>query len=143
MKEAAAEDFHKSFSAAFPKDSEFKNHVTHYTMEQLKGMKCYLSADGKVGMAVHDHGDGRVEGTALFNNGGGRGAGSDALRHAVRNAGVNYVECYGPKLNKLYKEVGFGIDSKSRFDRGYAASDWSFRRFDSPNYYKMKLPKAD
>jgi hypothetical protein len=136
-KEASAGDFHKAFAAAF-KDNKFKNHVTHYTEDQLKGMKLYTSGDGKVGVAVHDHGDGRVEATALFNNGGPKGGGSAMLKHAIDTAGVNYVECYGAALGNIYAKLGFKEQTKEKFNRAYAAPDWDFKQFDSPKYRTMK-----
>jgi uncharacterized protein len=141
IKTAKAADFHKAFSEAF-KGSPFADHVTHYTPEQLKGMKLYTTADGKAGVAVHDHGDGRIEATALFNSGGAKGAGLGLLQHAIDHAGVNYVECYGPKLNQLYAGLGFKVDSKSAFEPKYAAKTWDSQRFDSPDYYTMRLPSA-
>jgi hypothetical protein len=137
-KQESPKEFKQAFDAAFA-GSPFKDHVTHYTEEQLAGMKLYASADGKAGVAVHDHGDGRVEATALFNGGGAKGAGLGLLDHVMRVAGVNYVECYGPRLNTLYAPLGFKVDSKSRFNKQYAAKTWDFKRFDSPNYYAMKL----
>jgi hypothetical protein len=140
FREAKVEDFHKAFTAAF-KDSDFTNHVTHYTEDQLKGMKLYTTKDGKAGVAVHDHGDGRIEATALFSTVKGSGAGMALLDHVIDNAGVNYVECYGPKLSKMYAGLGFKDSSSSRFDKAQAASSWNFKRFDSPNYHTMKLVK--
>ena len=138
VKEADPKDFHAAFSKAF-EGSEFENHVTHYTEDQLKGMKLYTTPDGNAGVAVHDHGDGRIEATALFNNGGPKGAGLGLLNHAIENAKVNYVECYGPRLSKMYSGLGFKDSSSSKFDKSQAAASWNFRRFDSPNYHTMKL----
>jgi hypothetical protein len=105
-------------------------------------MKTFTTADGKAGIAVHDHGDGRIEGTALFNQGGPRGVGLTLLQHAIDHAGVNYVECFGEKLREKYESLGFKVDTKSAFDPQYAPKDWNYERDERPDYYTMKLKKG-
>jgi len=134
--EASTKEFHAAFTAAF-KGSDMAGYVTHYTSEQLQGMKLFSTADGKAGVAVHDHGDGRIEATALFSSGGG--AGVALLRHAMENAGVNYVECYGRKLPELYATLGFKVATSDKFNPDYAAPSWNHEKHDSPNYFTMKL----
>jgi hypothetical protein len=131
--------FLTAFNAAFPKGSEFANHVNHYTEGELAAMRCLTMDGDKAGVAVHDHGDGRVEATALFNNGGPKGAGLAVLAHAIENHGVNYVECYGPVLNQLYAKLGFEVDQAFAFDPKMAAPGWDERRFDQPDYVTMRL----
>jgi hypothetical protein len=99
-----------------------------------------LTNPGKTGLLIHDHGDGRVEATALFNS-NGKGAGVSLLRDAVDNHGVNYVECYGPKLNKMYESVGFNVTSSSQFDPSQASPKWNYELDDNPPYYTMRTGK--
>lgn len=136
--EAKAEDFHKAFTEAF-KDSDMAGFVTHYPLDQLKKMKLFTTKDGKAGVAVHDHGDGRVEATALFNNGAAKGAGLALLRHTVANEKVNYVECFGPALNKLYGTLGFKVSTQNSFNPTFAPPNWNTEKHDSPDYFTMKL----
>lgn len=137
---ATPTEFHAAFSEAF-KDSPYANHVTHYTPEQLGGMKTFVSRDGKAGVAVHDHGDGRIEATALFAGPGAKaGAGLAMLRHAIDHAGANYLECYGEPLRMKYETLGFKVATKAAFEPKYAAPGWDEKRFGRPNYYTMKLP---
>lgn len=140
-REATPKEFRAAFGKAFPKGSEFENHVTHYTEDQLRGMRCYVSKDGTSGVALHDHGDGRVEATALFNNGGPKGAGLAMLAHAI-GQGANYVECYGPHLNQMYEKLGFKSTNKYAFDPSMAAPGWDAAKFDSPDYHTMSLGGA-
>jgi phage-related protein (TIGR01555 family) len=135
-KTASPHEFKAAFDKAF-EGSKFTNHVSHYSEDDLAHMKLFTTPDGKAGVAVHDHGDGRVEATALFNQGGEKGAGLKLLDHVVRNAGVNYVECYGPRLNKLYESVGFKPTSENSFNPEYAANGWDYKEFDHPSYYTM------
>lgn len=139
-REISPKDFHAAFSGAL-KGSDFSAHVTHYSEAQLKGMRLFSSADGKAGVAVHDHGDGRIEATALFSNGGEKGAGLKLLDHVITHAGVNYVECYGPKLNQLYESLGFKVSTRDAFNRDYASPSWNSEKFDSPDYFTMRLPE--
>lgn len=138
VREASPKEFHTAFEAAF-KDNPYTAFVSHYTEDQLKDMKCYLSKDGKAGVAVHDHGDGRVEGTALFSRSETKGAGVAMLAHAVLQGGVNYVECYGPHLDAVYSGLGFKEQTRDPFNKEYAAPNWDYKRFGTPDYVTMKL----
>jgi hypothetical protein len=116
--------------------------VSHYSLDELAGMRAlYLSGDSTAGIAVHDHGDGRIEGTALFSTGGGLG--QVALRHAIRHAGVNYLECFGEALRLLYQNNGFVVESESPFDERYAPPAWNYERFKRPNYYTLRRADMD
>jgi hypothetical protein len=138
IRSTSPKEFKADFDKAF-KNSEFTNHVTHYSEKELEGMKLFVTKSGDAGVAVHDHGDGRVEATALFNSGNTKGAGLLLLAHTIEHAKVNYVECYGPKLNQLYEKLGFKPDSQSPFNPEYAAPTWDKEKFDSPDYFTMRL----
>ena len=139
-KVASAKDFKTAFAAAHAA-SDRQAYVTDYSEADLATMKaCYVSPDGKAGVAVHDHGDGRIEGTALFNNGAEKGTGIALLKHAIIHAGVNYAECYGPHLNKMYEKLGFVEATRDPFNKEYAAPTWNYERDDHPDYVTMKRP---
>ncbi len=140
---ATPKQFASAFAAAFA-NSEYKNHVTHYTEDQLSQMKLFISSDGKAGVAVHDHGDGRIEGTALFNRGSEPGMGTRLLKHAIEHGGVNYCECYGEVLRAKYEKCGFEVETKSPFNPEYAAPDWDYNKFPAATtpYYTMRLKKG-
>jgi len=133
--------FKNSFDQCF-QNSPYSAFVNHYTLSEMKkeGMKPLLSADGKTGLLIHDHGDGRIEATALFNN-GESGAGLKLLKDAIDNHGVNYVECFGPALPLMYGKLGFQVESKSAFDPQYAPDNWNYEKFGTPDYYTMRIPK--
>jgi hypothetical protein len=131
----------KEFKAAFEKafaGNPYSAFVSHYNEDDLKGMKCLLSKDGKVGVAIHDHGDGRIEATALFSKSATKGAGLAMLAHAVANEGANYVECYGGFLDKQYAGLGFVEKSRDPFNREYASKDWDYAKFGTPDYVTMR-----
>jgi hypothetical protein len=136
-------------SAAFREASEralqgspYSAHVNHYTETELAEMKTLvLSVDGRAGVAIKDHGDGRIEATGLFNQRGGPpGQGMRVLRYAISNEGVNYVECFGNYLPKLYARLGFEVDERFPFDPDQAPAGWNQERFDEPDYFTMRLP---
>lgn len=135
------EEFSKNFEAAFA-NNPFTAFVNHYTPEEIEndGMKPLTSNDGKTGLLIHDHGDGRVEATALYNVSGIRDAGVGLLNDSVANHGVNYVECFGDVLKGMYQKVGFQVDTSSPFDPQYAPENWNYKEFGTPNYYTMKIP---
>jgi hypothetical protein len=136
-----ASRFHDAFEAAF-RGSPRTAFVTHYTLKELQHMKrLYLVEGDRAGMAVKDHGDGRIEGTALFNqNSGIKGVTRALLRASVKLDGVNYVECFGEDLATMYAAVGFKVASRDPFSREYAPADWKYDLFGTPDYFTMKLP---
>lgn len=132
-------EFHASFTDAM-KGNPFSAFVSHYSKDELAGMKALVTAaDGKVGIAVKDHGDGRIEGTALFNKGGPPRSGTELLKYAVRKHGVNYVECFGENLRGFYEGAGFKVESTSDFDEEYAPKDWDYSTHGRPKYYTMRI----
>lgn len=138
-----AGEFLNRFEQAFA-NSPYSAFVTHYTPEQVAEgrMTPLLSNEGKTGMLVHDHGDGRIEGTALFNTANVKGAGLALLKEAIEKHGVNYAECYGPYLPALYKTLGFETESAFDFDPTLADPKWDRAKFDEPKYHIMRLKNA-
>jgi hypothetical protein len=58
----------------------------------------------------------------------------------VEAHGVNYLEAYGPVLPKLYGQLGFQVVEKSPFSPTLAPPGWDYDKFDSPDYFTMRLP---
>ena len=139
---ATPEGFSAAFERAF-QGSPYSAFVNHYTPAEIKAehMTPVLAEGGKAGVLIHDHGDGRIEPTALFNTSGSKGAGLALLRRAVAEHHANYVECYGPVLPRLYGTLGFADDETYPFDTSMAAPDWDYKRFDNPDYHIMTLRK--
>jgi hypothetical protein len=137
VREVTPAQFKKSFDAAF-KDNPYSAFVSHYSEKELEGMTCLTSKDGKAGVAVHDHGDGRVEGTALFSTSESKGAGIAMLAHAMANKGVNYVECYAGFLDHAYAKLGFVEQTRDPFNKEYAAAGWDYAKFGTPDYVTMR-----
>lgn len=132
-------DFRTAFNKAF-KDNPFTHHVTHHSLEELEDMKTIvMNADGTAGLAVKDHGDGRIEATALFNEGAQKGTGLALLREAVEEHGVNYAEAFGPFLPKYYEGAGFETVETFPFDDDQAPEGWDFERFGRPDYHILRL----
>ena len=131
-----ATTFLTAFHAAFAK-SPFRHHVTIYTPKEAVAMSTFLTPDHKAGLAVHDHGDGRIEGTALFNASGRKGVASALLAQAVKSHGVNYLECFGPFLNRLYESLGFVETDHFPFDPSQAPPGWDYATFNHPDYHLM------
>jgi hypothetical protein len=141
--EASPEEFSRRFEAAFA-GSPFAAFVNHYTPAEMRAahMTTVLAEGGKAGVAIHDHGDGRVEATAVFNTSGKPGAGLGLLRMAVDRYHVNYVECFGPVLPRLYGALGFADADVYPFDPAEEPPGWDHARFDEPDYHTMRLAEA-
>ncbi|MES1975737.1 MAG: zeta toxin family protein [Pseudomonadota bacterium] len=138
----ALKDFRSTFEKAMGPGNPFTNHVSHYSATEMRaqGMVPLTANGGKTGVLVHDHGDGRIEATALYNVSDVPGAGRAILKDAIDNHGVNYVECYGPVLPELYKTLGFQVSERFPFDPSQAAPTWDYAQFDHPDYVTMRLP---
>ena len=123
-RQASPEEFATAFEGAF-KGSPYSAFVSHHTPADIReqGMVPILAAGGKAGVLIHDHGDGRIEPTGLFNVSGNRGMGLALARLAMDKHGANYVEAYGPVLNKLYEGLGFRDTAAYAFDPSQAAPE--------------------
>lgn len=143
IREVSPEEFTRAFDAAFA-GSLYAAFVNHYTPAQIRAgrMTPLLGYGGKAGVLIHDHGDGRVEATALFNDSGQHGAGVALLRLAIREHGVNYVECFGPALPRMYGTLGFADDQVYKFDPEQSPKGWDRTRFDTPEYHTMRLART-
>jgi hypothetical protein len=130
-----------NFAAAFRTETlaPYKAFVTHYSAKDLAGMKTYTVERGKAGMAVKVHGDGRIEGTAAFNTSSTRGVAAKMLYEAIETDGVNYLECYGEDLRRLYESIGFVVQTEDKFNDEYASPDWDYQTHNHPNYYTLTL----
>ena len=138
---ASPKEFSKGFDRAF-KGSPYAAFVNHYSPAEIKDqhMVPVMAAGGKAGLLVHDHGDGRIEATALFNTSKAPGVGLGLLQEAVDVHHVNYVEAFGPVLPKLYGKLGFKDAEVYPFDPAEAPAGWDSKRFDTPDYHTMGLP---
>lgn len=140
----SSEELHRfsdAFHNAFPPGDPREGFVSHYSLDEMQseGMKPLLANDDHTGVLVHDHGDGRVEATALFNT-DGSGQGVALLKDAVEHEGVNYVEAFGPALPKLYASLGFVESARSPFDPAQAPAGWNANTYDAPDYVHMVIP---
>jgi hypothetical protein len=135
----APDEYQAAFRAAM-QNNDRAAFVTDYSSEQLEKMQAlYVTADGKCGLAVLNHGDGRIEATGAFNNGAQKGALLDMLRDSTERDGVNYAEAFGPFLPKYYAGAGFGVENEYPFDEEQAPAGWNYEKHGRPNYYTMRL----
>lgn len=117
-----------------------KAFVTWYTDEEARQMEGVTSPSGNAGLLVKDHGDGRREGTALFAGPeAAKGEGLRLLDYAVKNHGVNYAECFGPVLPRLYESIGFEVTESYPFNEEYAPKDWNYEAHNHPDYHIMRV----
>lgn len=143
---ATPSTFSKAFDVAMS-DEPRRHFVTRYSVSELRQMRALITdPTGRAGLAVKVHEDGRVEATALYNNGGAPGAGSDLLREAIAAYGVNYVECYSERpdrgLESLYASLGFVPITRDKFVDEYAPPGWDYEMHGRPDYVTMALPQG-
>ena len=112
---------------------KYRNHVTRYSAEEYgaMGAKTYLFEDGKTGFALKPDGD-------VISVFSGNGHGSAAIQAAIEFGGKK-LDCYDPKLPKIYAKFGFGEYERWKWDDQYAPKGWDYGEFDSPDVVLMRL----
>jgi 8-oxo-dGTP pyrophosphatase MutT (NUDIX family) len=98
----------------------------------LADRRMFMTADGAVGFALDPHED--IEN--LFNNGGPKGAGREAMFAALGHGGQT-LDCYNGFLADFYAQFGFQETGRMRFNRGFAPPGWNFERDDDPDVIFM------
>lgn len=84
------------------------------TPDELRGSKLFLSKDGKAGAALTG-----VDIANVFNNGGPKGAGIDAIVHAIDRGGRT-LDAYHGYLTELYRQLGFVETGRMKFNPEFA-----------------------
>jgi 2'-5' RNA ligase len=139
--QATADEFNQAFTNAM-EDNKRAAFVTHYSEKELADMEAlYLSEDGKSGLAVLDHGDGRIEATAAFNDGAPKGTVLKMIEQSVRENEVNYAEAFGPFLPAYYSGIGFKTTEQYSFDEDEAPANWNYELHGRPDYHIMEVGK--
>jgi hypothetical protein len=93
-----------------------------------------LSEDGKVGVGVSPEGD--IQN--LFNNGGPKGAATEAVLEAM-NRGGRTLDAFAGHLPGYYAQFGFRETGRMRFNRDFAPSNWDYGKHDDPDVVFMAL----
>lgn len=104
--------------------------------DDLKEHKLVLLHGGKAGAAVSKEGD--IQN--VFNNGGPKGAGSEALIAAMKNGGGT-LDCYDGYLTKYYAQAGFTETGRMKFNREFAPKDWDYENQGEPDVVFMSRTK--
>ncbi len=138
---ATPQEFHDAVAAAQEAKGTRGAFLSLYSVDEYAGMRTFLAEDGKVGAALKSHPDGKVEMVSLFNNGGSRGAGMKMVDVQIHEGG-NYLEAYGDTLKGMYAGKGFQVTASYPFDRSLAAPNWDYKKYGTPDYNEMSLPKA-
>lgn len=114
------------------KGSFFKVFLTPYTEAELDTMRLFLSEDKKTGYALTDN----HELVNLF-NAGLADAGKTAIVHAIKN-GARCLNCFDGFLPKYYREFGFDVVRRVKWNNEYAPSDWDYATYGRPDIIYME-----
>jgi 8-oxo-dGTP pyrophosphatase MutT (NUDIX family) len=120
------------FISARDNGSKYPEFLSHITPDDIADHKLFLSDNGKVGIAVSPDGD--IQN--VFNNGGPKGAASEALIQAI-NAGGKTLDCYDGHLPLMYSQFGFTETGRMKFNRDYAPAKWNYDQFGEPDVVFM------
>jgi hypothetical protein len=97
----------------------------------LKDHRLYTTADGAVGYALDRQGD--IQN--VFNNGGPKGSGTEAMLSAILRGGRT-LDCYDGFLPSFYSQFGFVETGRMKFNPEYAHG-WDTAKYDSPDVVFM------
>lgn len=103
--------------------------------DDYSGMKCFLTSDGKSGIAVTKDGDI----ISVFSSVSGDKRLEKLIPIAIENGGIK-CDCYGGGLQDIYARYGAKATGKIPFNKEYAPSDW-----DGKSEYPvvaMKFPES-
>lgn len=132
--QVSASKFHAAISSG-------KQHAKHgwmvdvHTVKEYRGMRCYLTADGKSGIAIKR--DGNV--VSLFSAGGGGKLGK-LLPFAVA-AGGRKLDCFGGGLQNMYAVYGARATGQTPFNDEFAPEGWDASE-GRPPVVAMTLPSS-
>lgn len=107
-------------------------YLSDHTADDLREHRLFLSRDGKVGFAIDPHGD--VQN--VFNNGGPRGAGVEAVFHAI-DMGGRTLDCFDGFLPDRYAQFGFVETGRIRFNQEMRPRGWDLARQGTPDVVFM------
>lgn len=135
--EATPEAFERAITAfqkEYPGKAAF---LTPRTAEQMRaeGMRMFLNPEGTVGYAVEPvSGDIRN----VFNHGGPKGAGAEAVIDAVHRRGGRVLDAFDTDLTGIYRDLGFRETWRSKWSDEYRPPTWDEAKFGTPDVIGME-----
>ncbi len=137
IRRVSATEFHRAISAG--KKSQLQDvawMVDVHSRSEYRGMKCYLTADGKSGMAIKKDGDV----VSLFSAVKGSRAMGKLIPFAVANGGRK-LDCYGGGLQNMYAKYGARAIGRVEFSEGALDDETTWRpEYGRPDVVAMTLP---
>jgi hypothetical protein len=123
--EAGAGQFYKAISKA-KAEHKYGASVYVYPEDEYRGMRLFISPDGKTGAALKANGD-IVSG---FNTAKRPGVSSVGpfLVTAIENGGTK-LDCFNTVLPDLYADYGFVAVARTKWDDSFAPADWNKETF--------------
>lgn len=100
--------------------------------EDLQGKFTYLSPDKRAGFLLDDQGDFGN----LFNNGGPKGIGRQAIIQGIQDGALT-LDAYDGYLPHLYSQYGYRVTGRMKFVDEFAPPNWNFARDGRPDVVFM------
>jgi hypothetical protein len=122
----------QDFTAARDGGGSRPQFLTPSSPLDLQDHSLYLSNGGRVGYALDNTGDLQN----VFNNGGPKGAGRQALVDAIHN-GATTLDAFDGHLPALYSQFGFVPTGRMKFSDEYAPKNWNFAKDGRPDVVFM------
>jgi hypothetical protein len=127
----------ETFIAARDKSSR-PEYLSFYSDEELAEMRLYKAAGQDVGYALKPDG----ELVNVFNNSGIRGAGKEAIIHAIAN-GAKKLDCFdGHLADKVYPVLGFREVKRIPWSDEFAPPNWNYVKEGRPDVVYFEYPEG-
>jgi len=141
---AGAKAFYTGFAEA--KAGKYGAFLNDFTEDDFAAdnVEVYTSNDGKVGAALTDHGDGRIEVGSLYAlPGAPSGQGRAMLRYLIKEKGANWLNNFDGPLTEFYIAEGFEVETRDSWNDEFAPADWDYNAFGTPDYVTMGADRVE
>lgn len=112
------------------------NFLSPTPIDELKDHQLFMTKN-RVGYALSPEGD--LQG--VFNNSGTKGAGEEAVIHALQN-GATTLDAYDGHLPDYYSRFGFELKNTEPFNDKYAPRGWNYEKEGRPDVVYMGYPEG-
>lgn len=147
VSEVDAAEFYEGFAEA--REGKYGAFLSDFTEEDFAAdnVRVFTAFDGKVGAALTDHGDGRIEAGSLYAlPGSPPAAGRDMLRFLIHEHEANWLNNFDGPLTEFYVAEGFEVETRDPWNEEYAPPDWNYDEFGTPDFVTMgrdRVEKSD
>lgn len=126
-------DNHRNFLNSM-NQSQRKEMLSDYTVDDFKEMTTYKVNGYNVGFAIKDDGDI----VSVHNNSGIGNISEPLLRMAIKYGGTK-LDHFDGRLSNIYEPLGFKEYDRYKWDDQYAPKNWDYEKYGKPDVVMRRL----